>query len=306
MRLNPTKIKHTVFILAFFIFFQTHADESPLAKECQNNVSDSCVYLAQTLRLHDVKAAFNLTKKACELSNEDGCTQLYFDSLHLSTALQLQAFDIIKEKCSQGLEFCQTLANAYEDKKDFKKALLYSRKYYSKMQSGIYPYFEYKYGDKKIAFAAAKKDCLKKQGSGCAFYLRYMPDSPDISTFEFFTNSSCVNSKVESSGATDCNILGTYYYKKNKKDLALSLWSLDCNRNNLSACLLVLGSESNNTQLKSDAAHTFCKTQPQGMDFNDAQLRDQFCPSLKDSSRVPAGITDSATRLLKSYLEEQH
>lgn len=292
------------FILTPSLFSEDLDNLDRLIESCLlDNVLASCEMA--TARLHfgkRLKEALKTSEKACELSDE-GCSQSY----SLAAAVDKKTADEIAKKfenrCEQNANFCLDLASIYEERSNYKAALEAARKYYLKNEKGIFPYYAYKYGDKNEAFTTAMNHC-KKENDRCIFYLRYMPDHPQFDEILKLSENSCKTENHGATGATDCAIVGSYYLKKANLSAAYDMWSFDC-KHNYTSCLLIIGTAKFKTEQIKSALLQFCENHTPIMEATAKQLQQTHCKQIKNGP-MPKTLSTEATKIVKSFLREQH
>lgn len=300
-------------VLLAFTSMSTHAlaknlqasDESDASvQRClkQNDIN-FCKVAGSSFWRGNPELAQKIFRHGCDFDDSESCSQLYFLSISSPNKKQSDLADYLLKKCAKNAKFCNMVAQMYEDQKDHKKALFFAKKFYLSEHSGVYPYWEYLYGNKTEAFKVSLQACESRED--CIFYVRYMPDHPQLQRLLELSEKSCFDGlRNQASGATDCAILGSYFYKKQNISRAQSLWAADCQASNPSACLLLLASHPS-PELTAEAFESFCQPRD-AWEIHEKTLHDDYCSDEnKKSSRLPAAINDYAQQTLQSYLTEQ-
>lgn len=238
------------------------------------------------------------------------CGDIYYLSQDISEKEAEQALKKLEALCDADIRTCDALAHIYDGRNESAPALKYAKKYYDKMKTGFYTWLAYKYNaDKKLAFKESLKNC-REDGSSCLFTLRYMPDHPQRSEIVDRSTKSCEQSQPHSaSGATDCTIVGSYFYKINQFDKAYKMWRHDCAWNPMS-CELILGGIQFSRQQHLQAARDFCAPKEMSGHFSQVEMHSTYCPA----ARVPASkgeellvlkLQNEGLKLLRSFVKEQ-
>lgn len=247
--------------------------------------------------------ALEVSEKMCEI-NADHCSQSYYSAQRVGPQSALDILKKMQIRCSKKVDYCDTLASIYEGKKEFSLALETAKKYFDKFQKGSYPRLVYQYGnDKKIAFDAFLKNC-REDNSNCAFALRYMPDHPQYQELLVHAENECKKEENMSSGATDCAVVGTLYYKKLNFLKAFEFWAYDCAKNQV-ACLLILGSEKATANVKSQAMVDFCNYSASILHVTVANLKKKYCEKFKENKLIPKEMLTIGQQELSAFLSLQ-
>lgn len=247
--------------------------------------------------------ALEVSEKMCEIDAMN-CSQSYFSARQISPKAANELVKKMEQRCSKNIEFCDTLANIYEERKQFPLALETAKKYYDKYHTGSYARLAYQQGkDKTPAFEEALTTC-REDNSNCGFSLRYLPDHPQYPELLVHAENHCKNERTMSYGATDCTIVGTIYYKKSNFTKAFEFWTYDCAKNQI-ACMLVLGSDKATPAFKFKAMTDFCNYSDQAHEATMSNLESKHCAKFKKTKKIPQEMFASGQRSLKSFIDEQ-
>ncbi len=247
--------------------------------------------------------ALEVSEKMCEM-NAMNCSQSYFSARQISPKAANELVKKMELRCSKNIEYCDILANIYEERKQFPLALETAKKYYDKFHKGSYARLAYQQGkDKTPAFEEALSTC-REDNSNCSFSLRYLPDHPQYQELLVHAENHCKNESMSSYGATDCTIVGTIYYKKSNFTKAFEFWTYDCAKNQI-ACMLVLGSDKATPTLKLKAMIDFCNYSGQAHEATMSNLENKHCAKFKTTKKIPQEMFTSGERSLKSFIDEQ-
>jgi hypothetical protein len=226
------------------------------------------------------------------------------DAFRFAKSVQNEVLMTLKKRCEQKEVLCASLASYYEDKKDFKNAIKFSGKAYKVSKTGNYPYLEFKYGNKKIAYKLSAEQC-ESDHSDCGFYIRYMPSHPGLKKMLATAKEHCLKSEKNSSGATTCSILGTYFESRKRYDESVEIWGKGCEHTDKTSCTLLIASKSAKAKAKENAYRTICERQSQGVTPVDSEISQKYCQNQKDFSVIPDGLLKIAQSLLNSFVAEQ-
>lgn len=299
-------------LILFFIFtvyFSNYVNAENDAK--LNEAIKTCLEkkdlascLMATPRLHAEKKyalAFKTGEVLCELE-QTHCFGVYYIAVNYDKKKAEEFLAKIIAECEKNADYCDSVASIQEDQKNLEQALISAKKYFTKHKKGNYILLAHKYGNKQDAFDASLADC-KANTDQCVFYLRYFYEHPQKDEILKNAVKSCTEQKIVTDGASNCAILGTYYFKIQEFDLAYKYWSKDCETNNLS-CVLILGAKRYDDEVNKSTLKKFCSVKT-GMagSFN---LQIVECEKITDETvRVPPAIEKYAVDTLKSFLNEQ-
>lgn len=296
------------FLLLFLISCTsliTHADEllEKAREAClsKNDVVACRVVIDKNRFLKNYKICLEISEKMCSIDTKS-CSEMYRIAGEIDEKTQNKIFEKMSESCNKDAAYCQALADIYEDRRDIQNALKFGRKYYEKYKKGSYPWLSYKHGtDKKVAFEDALEKC-RADNFSCGFTIRYMPDHPQYQELLTYAEKDCKKKNQDSTGATTCAILGSYYLKKGDPTKAYELWWHDCPTNQLS-CLLIIGSKKYSRDDNISAFKKFCNPNQNAFEGTLVGLRTDFCNDFKS---VPDAVVESGQKTLAGFLEQQH
>lgn len=282
------------------------ADISTLEKECyEARQSTACNALGARYRATEsYDKAFDAVKKSCELMDEFGCSQMQSDSLRFAKSIQNEVFVTLNKKCEQKEILCASLASYYEDKNDYKNAILYAKKAFKVSKTGNYPYLEYKFGNRKIGYKVSAEHC-ELDRSSCGFYIRYMPSHPSLKKMVAKAKEHCLTVEKDSFGATTCSVLGTYFESRKRYDESVEMWRKDCERSNKTSCTLLIASKNAKAKDRESAYRNICERESKGISPVDAEITGKYCDNQKDFVSIPDGLLKIAQSLLTSFLDQQ-
>lgn len=303
-------MKSSCFVISILLAFFSQASETARGLDEFRN---RCLKQSDIEACNIAVSAFNgqgkpqlaleVSEKMCEM-NAENCSQSYFSARRVGPQAALDLLKKMQLRCSKSTEYCDTLASIYEEKKQFSLALETAKKYYDKFQKGSYPRLAYQLGtDKKTAFDAFLKDC-REDNSKCVFALRYMPDHPQYLELLVHAENACKKEGDLSSGATDCAIVGTLYFKKSNFPKAFEFWAYDCAKNQVS-CMLILGSEKAAANLKLQAMKGFCNYTGQMHEATLANLENKYCGKFKENQKIPKELFTAGQQEIAAFLGEQ-
>ncbi|AGH96647.1 hypothetical protein A11Q_2431 [Pseudobdellovibrio exovorus JSS] len=235
------------------------------------------------------------------------CQDIYYIAEGIGNKEAKRALAKIEAMCTADVKFCDSLAGIYENQGKTTEAVKAAKKYYDKFKEGNYTWFAYKYNvDKKLAFEETLKKCRTRDFS-CSFTLRYMPDHPQRNEVVKILTENCLNKKTESYGATECAIIGAYYFSKEQHAQAYQMWDKDCQLNTVS-CLMILGGKDYSPEQYTQAMHRFCFVSPQAQSVSHGTTRMNYCPKSR-AQGIPAAnmlqLQQEGRRLIANYLKEQ-
>lgn len=247
--------------------------------------------------------ALEVSEKMCDMDAEK-CSQSYFSASRISSKAASDLLKKMQSRCSKNVEYCDTLSNIYEEKKDYPNALEAGKKYFDKYNKGSYPWLAYQHGkDKTTAFESSLKGC-REDNSNCSFALRYMTDHPQYQELLNHAENHCKKEDTSSYGATTCTVVGTIYYKKSNFTKAFEFWNHDCKKNQI-ACILVLGSDKATTDLKLKALTDFCNYSGSTHVAMRSGLKKKHCEKFKTTKQIPQEIFTQSEKRLKEFISEQ-
>ena len=177
----------------------------------------------------------------------------------------------------------------------------YERRFQPPIRGHKYPLDLYLEGKKDEAFFQAVKTC-ELVNDICVFYVREMPDHPQMDEFLELGEKSCRSSHRDLWGLNNCNVLGTYYYSKDKKAKALELWKFACDKRSADACRLLLGAHLQDEAGRLESQIQFCGAEPK--DLLSKNIYFKVCDASAHANISPALMKNSEA-LLQSYLDDQ-
>jgi tetratricopeptide (TPR) repeat protein len=282
------------------------ADIPALEKECfESKKSSACNILGGQYRAAgNFDKAFDAVKKSCDLMDEFGCSQMQSDSLRFSKNIQNIVVETLAGKCEQKEILCGALAHYYENKKDYKNAIQYSKRAFQVSKTGNYPYLEYKYGNRKTAYKISSERCEADQSS-CDFYIRYMPTHPNFKKLVAHAKDHCLNHEKDNFGATTCSVLGAYFESRKRHDESVEVWSKGCERVDKTSCALLIASQNAKAKEKENAFRSLCEGKSLAISQVDAEISEKYCKNQRNYQAIPEGLLKIAQTLLKSFVDEQ-
>jgi tetratricopeptide (TPR) repeat protein len=262
----------------------------------------SCMVAVPRLNAEEKFAlAFKTGEILCEL-DASHCFGVYYTALKLDPKKAEDFFNKLIAECEKNADYCDAVASLHEVKKNYEQALLTAKKYFTKHKKGMYILLAFKYGNKQDAYDASLADC-KADEANCVFYLRYFYEHPQKDEILKLAVKSCNEQKTPVDGASNCAILGTYYFKIQEFDLAYKYWAKDCDTNNLS-CVLILGAKRYSDEVNKATLKKFCSVKT-GL-INSLNLQLTECEKITDETvLVPPAIEKYAIETLKSFMSEQ-
>jgi hypothetical protein len=269
-----------------FLFLFYYSFTQAKAETCGPTNPQICDSQASSARGNDdFQAAYKYDRMGCDYNCVPCCSQLYNDKPSEETK------NYLLKRCTVNDEICGSVANIFYQEKNIEKAHALDRKYFLKYNRGAFPLKLYEVGQNKEAFELALASCEKDQ-SKCSFYIRYMPDHPQLTRFLGLSDKYCRENNNDLGGATTCALLGSYFYKNKNHKKALELWKSECVKIMDSSCRLIIGSDATSAS-KLEAFHYLCSSahKPIGC--------------LPASQTLPSSIINESEKLLKSYLSEQ-
>lgn len=245
--------------------------------------------------------AFKAGEVLCEL-DPSRCSDVYYIALNYDKKKAEEFSAKIIAECEKNVDYCDSAASLQESQKNYEQALVAAKKYFTKHKKGPYIFLAHNHGNKQDAFDASLADC-KVNLHSCVLYLRYFYEHPQKDEILKNAVKDCEAKKTVSDGASNCSILGTYYFKIQEFDLAYKYWAQDCETNNLS-CVLILGAKRYNDEVNKATLKKFCSVKT-GL-ANSLNLQLEECEKITDETvRVPPAIEKYAVDTLKNFLNEQ-
>lgn len=270
--------------------------------KCSSANPIRCANIAGEWRAQDkYQMSFKYDKIGCKAGYQGSCDQLYYDAKAIGRKEIRQATEILTAQCSLNQEVCGVLARLYYEENEREKALSLDKKYFERFGKGIYPLEIYKDGKKAEAFALSLKSC-EKEIEHCIFWVRYLPDHPQIGVLLARAELAAQKENGKTSGATTAAILGSYYYKRKSFDKAYSIWSAECEHHSATSCLLILGGDYP-SPIKQNAYNNYCVGAGSIGEVNVEKLRSRACKEIRKD--IPKEVLKSGARTLGSFLGEQ-
>lgn len=298
-----------ILFFIFAVYFSEHVKAENDAK--LNEAIKTCLEkkelascLLATPRLNAEKKlalAFKTGEVLCEL-DPTHCYGVYYIATNLDKKKGEGFFAKLLSECEKNADYCDAVASIQEEQKNYEQALASAKKYFTKHKKGSYILLAHKHGNKQDAYDSSLADC-KANTEQCVFYLRYFYEHPQKDEILKNAVKNCTEQKAVSDGASNCAILGTYYFKIQEFDLAYKYWSKDCETNNLS-CVLILGAKRYDDEVNKATLKKFCTVKTGMAGSYNLQLVE--CEKITDETvRVPPSIEKYAVDTLKFFMNEQ-
>lgn len=296
-----------LFLLIYGASFSYADDANQLLRKCidTNNLIECQDSQSLLWGMNDHVRALIVADKICSHTPER-CADTYYISRDIGSQAVTSAVSKLEKRCEMNIAYCDSLADVYESMGNKKSALRTAKKYYDHYQKGSYPYMAYTQGvDVALAHRVALEAC-RKDHSQCIFNLRYMSDHPQRSELLSGAEKSCLSSKDNSSGATDCTIVGSYHFKNKNYNKAYEFWAHDC-KENPTACQLILGADVYSEPQQSEAFAGFCRKKAhEFLHESISRLREAHCARQPAAAvATPGPLVIESRALLKSFLREQ-
>lgn len=276
----------------------TPALAQPKPQDCNAKTPALCNQLASWYRgKEDKQKTYDYSLMGCKLNEPYCCSSLYYEAQGIGPKEMAATKDLLIKKCKENDAFCGDVAQVYYEEKNFEKGLEIDRRYFMNYSKGTYPFMAYQHGHKKEGFAATLTQCQQDKDR-CIFFVRYMPDHPQYSVLLRNAEDDCKLSAGSQGGATNCAILGAYYYKNYNHKKSLEIWDSECRLHVQSSCELIIGSDAD-VKTRSAAFQNYCFEGGQGRLGSD----NESCSA--PNPQIPETLRQKSIQLLESYLREQ-
>lgn len=262
---------------------------------------DHCKALTSKLFYDRLYAqAFTLQEMACA-TDANSCDQAYMNAQRFFPEKVELIIQKIVDQCDRDAIFCGVLAGIYKDRRKPALALAAYRKEFDKTGTIVYA-LELKEQNKsqKEIDAAVEQSCERDKDS-CGMALRYFPKHPKQKIFAKKVGELCEAQGESVTGADDCSIVGSFYFKNNDFEKALKYWTESCDYNELT-CILILGSEKAGASQHRQALANFCKIERMGTEVTLNGLRKKHCGLGK--TEAPNELIDESRRILASFTKD--
>ena len=291
-----------MWVTVLFFSINVFAEDSAEVKCFEKKIVEECEVQAQLIHEQtpeQLKKRYQYSFQACLLKNKQGCS----DSINVAEKIDKETLfkteQKVQEFCNQDEEMCDLVAHVFEEKGKHKEALAYALKTWLKFGDGPYATLEYKYGNKKKAYKAMLEACEKNHES-CQFTFRYYPAHPQRKKIIENAEKACRN-ESETGGASVCIDLGIYYFDHNEKSKGLEFLDLNCNKNNPTACEVLIGMEDT-FEKKDQAFKKFCSALKLGNVIPFSSIN-KFCDDEK-SQKINDEIIQSSKKMIDSWRQE--